>query len=52
MPFMSSSAKKAAMFVPKLNFQKVFEQQKLIQEYEEKQKAEEEAKKKEQETEK
>ena len=41
MPYMSSSAKKAAMFVPKLDFKKVFEQQKLIQEYEDNQKAEE-----------
>ena len=47
MPFMSSSAKKAAMLVPKLDFKKVFEQQKLINEYEENLKAEEEKKKKE-----
>ena len=47
MKFMSSSAKKAAMLVPKLDFKKVFEQQKLINEYEENLKAEEDKKKKE-----
>ena len=47
-PYIPTSAEKAAMLVPKLNFTKVFEQQKLIQEHEAKQKAEEEAKKKQQ----